>query len=143
MPKIVNLLGIRKKAILCRSKVMGDVIYSVMREITEEQEKELDDIESIELDGKVIDKSNIYCYGQLDVNNEEDVNYIRKFNIINLDAENPIHSDYNYERGNVRIDGNIAKTHPTWDAFEWFKYNYLLIGKPKRIIIYKCKKCDL
>lgn len=143
MPKTVNLFGIREKAILCRIKNMGDYVYTVMRGITDEQEKKLDDVEAINLNGKIVGKADIYCYGQIDVTNEEDLNYLRKFNIINLDAENPIHSGYDYEQGTVFIEGHIAKTKPCWDVIEWFKYNYLLIGKPERIIIYKCKKHDL
>lgn len=143
MAKIVNLLGIRKKAMLSRIKTMGDYIYTVMQEITEQQEQEIDDLESVSLDGKVISKDDIYCYGIIDINNEEDVRYLKKFNIINLDAENNIHTGYNYEKGNVLIEGNIAKMSSTWNVIEWFKYNYVLIGKPKRIIIYKCRKHDL
>ena len=143
MAKVIKLLGVRKKAILCRIKVMGNDVYTVMRPITEEDEKALDTYEKIKLDDKVIVKDNIYCYGEIDVNNPEDVEYIKKFNIINLDANNSVHSDYDYEKGEVIIEGNIAKVYDCYDALKWFKYNYLLIGKPKRIIIYKCKKEDL
>ena len=143
MAKVVNLFGIRKKVILCRTKYMGEYTYTVMKEITESQEKELDDLESINIDNKIISKDNIYCYGEIDISNKEDIDYLKKFNIINLDNENNIHVNYDYEKGNVLIEGNIAKMSPTWNVVEWFKYNYLLVGKPKRIIIYKCKKCDL
>ena len=143
MAKVVNLFGIREKAILCRTKYMGEYTYTVMKEITESQEKELDDLESINIDNKIISKDNIYCYGEIDISNKEDIDYLKKFNIINLDDENSIHVNYDYEKGNVLIEGNIAKMSPTWNVVEWFKYNYLLVGKPKRIIIYKCKKCDL
>ena len=143
MSKVINLLGIRKKAILCRIKTLGNFIYTVMRPITEEQEKELDDMEKITIDGITIDKDNIYCYGQFDINNEEDLNYIKKFNIINLEADNAVHSNINYEYGTVAIEGNIAKTYSCYDVVKWFKYQYLLIGKPNRIIVYKCHKHEL
>ena len=143
MVKVINLLGIRKKAILCRIKTLGNFIYTVMRPITEEQEKELDDMEKITIDGITIDKDNIYCYGQFDINNEEDLNYIKKFNIINLEADNAVHSNINYEDGTVAIEGNIAKTYSCYDVVKWFKYQYLLIGKPNRIIVYKCHKHEL
>ena len=143
MAKVINLLGIRKKAILCRIKTLGNFIYTVMRPITEEQEKELDDMEKITIDGITIDKDNIYCYGQFDINNEEDLNYIKKFNIINLEADNAVHSNINYEDGTVTIEGNIAKTYSCYDVVKWFKYQYLLIGKPNRIIVYKCHKHEL
>ena len=143
MAKLVNLLGIRTKAMLCRTKTMGELVYTVMREITGAQEKEIDELKSVTIDNKIISKDNIYCYGEIDINNEEDIKYLQKFNIINLDAENSIHSGYDYEKGNVVIEGKIAMMRPTWDVIEWFKYNYMLIGKPKRVIIYKCKKHDL
>ena len=143
MAKVVNLLGIRNKVILCRTKYLGEFVYTVMREITDKQEQELDELESVNINNKIVSKEDIYCYGQIDVNNEEDTNYLKKFNIINLDDENPIHANYNYNEGNVLVEGHLAKMITTWNPVEWFKYNYLLLGKPARIIIYKCKKCDL
>ena len=143
MPKVVKLLGIRKKAILCRIKLMGTFVYTVMRPITEEQEKILDRDEQIDIDGNIISKDNIYCYGEFDVTNSEDIEYIKKFNIINLDEVNSVHSNYNFEEGNVVIEGNVAKTYSCYDVVKWFKYNYVLIGKPNRILIYKCKKEEL
>ena len=143
MSKVVNLLGIRKKTTLCRIKIMGSFIYTIMRPITQEQEKILDRDEQIEIDGNVISKDKIYCYGEFDVNNPEDINYIKKFNIINLDEENPIHSNYDFDEGNVTIEGNMAKMYSCYDVVKWFKYNYVLIGKPKRILIYKCRKEEL
>ena len=140
MAKIINLLGIRTKAILSRTKVGGNNIYTVMRPITKEQEKELDDKERLEIDGFVISKDNIYCYGEFNVNNDEDLNYIKKFNIINLDEENSIYSNLDFETGEVTIEGNLAKVYCCYDPIKWFKYQYLLIGKPNRIIIYKCPK---
>jgi hypothetical protein len=53
-----------------------------------------------------------------------------------------IHSNFNYQEGYALVEG-IAKTYPTFDIIEWFKYNHCLIGKPARIIIYKCKKENL
>ena len=143
MSKIVNLLGIRKKTILCRIKTMGSLVYTVMRPITEEQEKTLDSDEQIVIDGNIINKDNIYCYGEFDVTNSEYIEYIKKFNIINFDEVNSVHSNYNFEEGNVTIENNITKTYSCYDVVKWFKYNYLLIGKPNRILIYKCKKEEL
>ena len=143
MAKVLNLLGIRKKAILCRIKALGNFNYTVMRSITEAQEKELDDTEQLTIDGNIITKDNIYCYGQFDINNDEDINYVKKFNIINFDESNPVYSGYNFVDGSVTIEGNIAKTYSCYNTVEWFKYNYLLIGKPNRIIIYKCAKHEL
>ena len=42
MEKKLNLLGIRKKVILCHTKSLAGVTYTVMRPITEEDEQNLD-----------------------------------------------------------------------------------------------------
>ena len=113
MEKKLNLLGIRKKVILCHTKSLAGITYTVMRPITEEDEQNLDKWECINIDGKRIDKKDIYCYGEI-----------------------------NYQEGYALVEG-IAKTYPTFYIIEWFKYNHCLIGKPTRIIIYKCKKENL
>lgn len=56
MEKKLNLLGIRKKVILCHTKSLAGVTYTVMRPITEEDEQNLDKWEYINVDGKRIDK---------------------------------------------------------------------------------------
>lgn len=143
MAKVVNLLGMREKAILSRTKNLGNYIYVVMKSITKEDEKTLDDEEEININSNIITKDDIYCYGEFDVTNPEDINYVKKFNIINLDNNNQVHSNFDFETGEVIIEGNIAKMHDCYDVVKWFKYNYLLIGKPNRIIIYKCKQENL
>ena len=139
----MNLFGIREKAILSRTKNLGNYIYVVMKSITKEDEKTLDDEEELNINGNIITKDDIYCYGEFDITNPEDINYIKKFNIINLDNNNQVHSNFDFETGEVIIEGTIAKMHDCYDVVKWFKYNYLLIGKPNRIIIYKCKQENL
>lgn len=56
MEKKVNLLGIRKKVILCHTKSLAGVTYTVMRPITEEDEQNLDKWEYLNIDNKRIDK---------------------------------------------------------------------------------------
>ena len=56
MEKKLNLLGIRKKVILCHTKSLAGITYTVMRPITEEDEQNLDKWECINIDGKRIDK---------------------------------------------------------------------------------------
>ena len=139
----MNLFGIRERTILSRTKNLGNYIYVVMKSITKEDEKTLDDMEELNINGNIVTKDDIYCYGEFDITNLEDINYVKKFNIINLDSNNQIHSNFDFETGEVIIEDNIVKTHDCYDAVKWFKYNYLLIGKPNRIIIYKCKQENL
>ena len=143
MAKVVKLLGIREKVILSRTKNLGNYIYVIMKPITKEDEKTLDNEEELNINGDIVTKDDIYCYGEFDVTNPEDINYIKKFNIINLDNNNQVHSNFDFELGEVIIEGTIAKMHDCYDVVKWFKYNYLLIGKPNRIIIYKCKQENL
>lgn len=56
MEKKLNLLGIRKKVILCHTKSLTGVTYTVMRPITEEDEQNLDKFEYLDIDNKRIDK---------------------------------------------------------------------------------------
>lgn len=142
MEKKVNLLGIRKKVILCHTESLAGITYTVMRPITEEDEQNLDKWECINVDGKRIDKKDIYCYGEINLSSNDDVEYIKKFRLLDTDNGGNIHSNFNYQEGYALIEG-IAKTYPTFDIIEWFKYNHCLIGKPARIIIYKCKKENL
>ena len=66
--------------------------------------------------------------------------YYEKYkNIIcNPDAiSNWIESNFNYENGTITSNSEgIYKGYQTWQFLKWFKYNYCLIGKPKRILIY-------
>lgn len=139
-----NFLGIRTKTILCRTKgIVGDR-FTVMRAITEKQEKELDTCEQTTLDnGATVSRKSIYIYGEVDLTSEEDIAAIKKLHLIDdSDKGNPIPSGFSYLTGEVEFEDNI-KYRPTWDEFEWFKYNYCLIDKPQRIVIHECDKSSL
>jgi len=138
-------MGIRSSVIL--NKYKAD--WLIMEEITEEQEKEIDirgDIDEI----YYITKSNvkipakdIFLYGEIDLNNHSDLELIRKADIITQEVNNAanIPSDFDYETGIVYSDNNdIFRTHDTWNKLDWFKFNHCLLGKPKRLIIYRINK---
>lgn len=139
--KELNLLGIRKRAILCRIDGITTSLV-LISPISEKDEKQLDDDGYVYIDNNRIDKKDIYCYGEINLSSQDDIEYIRKFNLIDTYNGGNIHSNFDYKKGIVMYEG-VVKTHPTFDVIDWFKYNYCLIGKPKRIIIYKCKKEDL
>ena len=141
--KKVILNGIRKRAILYHTdgyNVNKRVV--VMIPITDEQEKYIDKHESIELDGIIIRE--IYCYGNINVDNEDDANAIKNFDLINKgENDNYIYSNIDFEKGYALYDGPIPKMYPTSNIINWFKYNHLLIGKPDKILIYRCRLTDL
>lgn len=139
MKKIINLFGIRRRVKLCRIKEAKDVV-AIMQPITEEQEQELDKFHQITIDGNVIKQDNIYVYGQLNLDCEDDINYINKFNLLNTDdTGNIIYSNINWSDGTVEFE-TVPKQYATWDKLLWFEYNYMLIGRPERVIIYKINK---
>ena len=141
--KTLNLLGIRQRTILCHfNNIAKDI--AVLIPITDEQVKEIEENEKIIINDKLITRENIYCYGDIDLTNEEDVEFIKKFNLINDDySSNVVYSNFNYEKGNVEYDGPVPKQYSTNNIIDWFKFNYMLIGKPKNVLIYKCRKHDL
>ena len=138
MTKTVNLLGIRNKTVLCRINSIKGCFKVIMQSITEEQEKTLDKRNYINIDGEVIPKDNIYCYGEINLDNDDDIKYIEKFNLIeNGENSNTMPSRIDWEKGLAVSDDYIIRYAPTWDCLKWFEYNYLLIGRPQRIIVYK------
>ena len=141
-----NIMGIRSSVILNRFKSN----YLVMEAITKEQEEEID------LSGELYDEMffikdnkyriparDIFLYGEINIDNKEDLMLINKSDIItqevNMAANIPSNFDYNtaYVYSN---NEDIFKTHDTWNKIDWFKFNHCLIGKPERIIIYRINK---
>lgn len=143
--KIINLLGIRKKMTLCRiNDIKIKSITVIMEPITAEQEAHLDrtaekedTLKFYHPDGFVIDAKHIYLYGEVDFDNSEDIKNIERFNLINNEDGNFIHSNFDYDKG-IAVSTELKfKQYPTWNPILWFKYCYCIIGKPQRIIVYK------
>lgn len=143
MSKIIKLNGIRKRTMLCRIKEPRGLMAVMMCSITKEQEEELDEKQSIVINNTTVDIDRIYCYGQIDINNEEDRRYIERFNLVDQDTGGIIYSDYDYETGIAPVIDNKTMIYSTFKPIKWFKYNHLLIGKPERIIVFKCFSHEL
>lgn len=115
-----------------------------MKSISEIEEQKIDNsikyyntIRYIEDNGNIVPAKDIYLYGEVDFDNEEDIDNIEKFNLINtLSSHNWMYSNFNFEKGCFTTINGISKGCFTNDALVWFMYNYVLIGKPKRIIVY-------
>lgn len=139
--KTYNLLGLRKTVLLFHFKRNEKTVSeTIMRELTEDEEKQCEDktLSHIHVNDKIsIDKRHIVLYGSVDLNNEDDIEQIKQFCYIPEDYDAYIHSNFNYTEGNFTTIDGIAKSSITFDPVLWFKYNYCLIGKPKKILIYK------
>lgn len=135
--KEIPLNGIRQKILLCRTSGLKGNFNIMMRPITEEEEKHIDDYKSIEfVDGRV-NGGHIISYGEIDIDKEEDKAIIEKWGFVGDDWTSMIPSNYDYDKGVGYTNERVMKYAPTINAYKWFKYCYLLIGKPKRILVYK------
>lgn len=141
MRKRKNILGIKKRVILARF----DFNSIVMEAIDENDEKSLDkqnekDNINYFFNNLCLKNKDIVLYGEINLEDKKDIKYLEKYkNIIcNPDAiSNWIESNFDYEKGTITSNcEGIYKGYQTWQFLKWFKYNYCLIGKPKRILIY-------
>ena len=142
--KKMNMMGRYRRRILNRSK---DGIV-VLQELTEKEENQIDNSVikyghlTYLLDNKYkINAKHIYLYGDIDLNNKEDLLLLNKFSSIICDEYSPsnfIYSNLDYNTGIVSAEPerNQYIGYTCMNYKKWFEYNYLLIGKPKKIIIY-------
>lgn len=146
--KSMNIMGIRRRVVLNHFDKHGKIILQVL---TDEEEKQID--KSIVkygeltylLDNKIkVRAKNIYLYGDINLDNQEDNKLLEKFNKIICDEyaiSNFIYSNVDYKTGKVYSDERgiyLGYTCMNWN--KWFNFNYLLLGKPKKIIIYSISK---
>ena len=141
-------MGLRKKVVLSRFNNGGKRESIIMEAITEKEEKRIDNSPKYfselrhELkNGHVIEGNNIYCYGQIDFTNEDDLALIKRLDITYEGGNNWVESTFDYTTGTFQSVNGVAKGSVTYDPVLWAKYNHVLLGKPERIIIYKIRDC--
>lgn len=146
--KEINLLGIFNMTRLCLTESIKNKKIVIMEAITEEEEQRIDKSKdyygSIKYNKNnlVIDSKDIYLYGEVNLNDENDINFIKRFYLINPETSF-IYSNFDYDRGVYTTVNLKPRWCTTFDPIKWFKYNYCLIGKPNRIIIYRIDKNKL
>lgn len=144
--KTRKVFGIRKKVVLNHSN--SDMLF--MESIGEKEEKLIDEsLETFSSPRFILEKdivvypSNIYVYGKVDLDDNNDINLLMSKDIMpdSVMEAAIIPSNFNYEDGIIYSNGNNEFLyHNTWNKLNWFKYNYCLLGKPERIIIYKLNR---
>lgn len=137
--KTINVNGLRKKIILSTFNDKGIVTKLMMMPISKEQEDEIDNNLSLKINEIIIKKNQISVYGEVNFS-KDDLNKIDKITNIVPEDGGWLYSNLDLETGDVTLEGNTPKMYPTFDPVTWFEYNYLLLGKPERIIIFKCPK---
>lgn len=143
MKKKINILGLHSEGMMiCRINSTAKKVI-VIEPLTKEQEDDIDkskkyygDIRFINKNDKTIEAKDIYLYGEINFDNEEDLYHIEQFNLINNDGA-WIYTNVDYDTGDVYSINNSFKTSQIYNPIEWFKYCHLLIGKPNRVIVYK------
>lgn len=145
MRTIVNVFNKTKTQVLSRFKTDFNTPCVLLEGINEELESKIDAIVeyggSVKLSsGHIITKNDIYVYGDININSKADIQYLSKFKKVILNQDTMctfIPTSFNYKNGiYVKVDG-VAKGSPFQSNYlKWFKWNYCLIGKPNKIIMY-------
>lgn len=140
--KEYNLLGLRKSTTLFLFRYANGKISKIvtLRPLSENEEKQCEDDNTpyIELDNGVhIKKNRVILYGDIDITNKNDLNSIAYYCYIPEDYDARLHAYFNYDKGSFTTKDGVAKDTITYDPILWFKYNHCLIGKPKKVLIYK------
>lgn len=148
MAKTKNLFNTQRQVVLSRSDkkdylVLMEVISPEIEQKLDKQMKINDNFNYVNIHGKKIHSSNVYLYGEVDLNNKADVKYLARYKnaILNpYDTGNWYYTTFDYESGDIIYNENrkaFVGTNFVIDFLKWFKFKYCIIGKPQRVIIYK------
>ncbi|AXH74522.1 MAG: hypothetical protein KNU04_gp59 [crAssphage sp. isolate ctbg_1] len=139
----VSYLGNSKRTMLFRFNERGTANNQcIMLESISEEEEQFIDVNNYwvrKKGGKDIEipKYDIMFYGEVNVNNEDDITLICKKNLVDENLRHSwVPSNFNYRFGT----GLAHSCAPTADPVLWFKYCHVRIGKPQRVIAYKIKE---
>lgn len=112
--------------------------------ISEEEEKIIDNINNKTLHFTRGDKTfnvtinDIYCYGEVDFDNEEDLDQIDDFNFLNYlgSVGIKIVSNYDYDTHSCKSTSKNVMWTETWDTVKLTIMAHGYLGKPKRILLF-------
>ena len=124
-----------------RDRVYHQVLITY---ITKEEEDKIDNGETIVLQRGnqtfSVSTKNIYCYGEIDFKNgSDDLNLIDDFNWLeHLGLHGiDIPSDYDYNEHACYSPNPSYRTYDTTVPSKVVKWKHGLLGKPKRVVIFK------
>lgn len=114
---------------------------TVMLPIDDKIEKKLDKKETfdIEWNGRKfrVMPRNVFAYGELNLNDEDDIELIYECKISIPDDGIWIYSDYNYKTNTTKTkDGRILQ-YTSFDNYKIIRQAYGMLGCPKKIILFK------
>lgn len=118
--------------------------FTVMIPINEEEEKLIDNIDTSTLSfhrgnrSFSVSMKDIYCYGEIDFEDEDTLNQISEFKFLDYLGEVGIHiySRYNYKTHSCSSPKCYCLWTETWNPAELAKMAHGYLGKPKRILLF-------
>lgn len=117
----------------------------VITRLTEEEESEVDVLEEVPLILErgdrtfTIKRKNIYCYGDINFNNDKDLKILDNFNFLSHLRTVGVHipSRYNYDKHECVSPIKKYLISETFSTLELIKYSHAVINKPNKIILFK------
>lgn len=148
MTKIKNILNISKKVMLSRSdrktyRVYMEAIDNNIEKKFDEQIEKKGSYKYTTCDGITIHSDDVLLYGEINLNNKNDIKLLDKFKdylLNSWDESNFLYSNFNYNTGKIAFNENrnaYIGTNFVANHIAWFKQMYCMLGKPDKIIIYK------
>lgn len=131
-----HILNSDKSSTMCKK--------TIMIPINEKEESMIDNIGksilSFERDGITFNVTmrDIYCYGEIDLTDEDTCYDIQNFNFLDYLGAVGIHiySRYNYETHTCKSPTRHLLWTETWNPLTLFKMAHGYLGKPKRILLF-------
>lgn len=98
-----------------------------------------------------IPSTDVILFGDININNKEDIKLLKQFEdklwVLDYFQPHLRYLDVNFKNGELTPYFNGLekgyKSKEVYDIIEWVKYNLLLLGYPKNIVIYKVKTNDI
>lgn len=131
--------------ILCSHKSEAKNVKIIMTEISEEEENKIDNIGNNTLQiirGSItfnITGKQIYCYGEVDFDSQEDLDVIENFNFLNHLGSVGISfvANYDYNEHACYSDIKGIQWTETWSPSLLAQFAHATLGKPQRILLFK------
>lgn len=130
--------------ILCSSANGGTIRRTIMIPISEQEEKRIDDIKDSTLKFQRGDMSfsvrmgDIYCYGEVNFTNEEDLNQIDSFDFLDHLGARGIYiwSQYDYKTHSCKAPNKRILWTETWSPAVVAQIAHGRLAKPQRILLF-------
>lgn len=139
----IKLTANHELFVITKLITFGKEIAIVMMPISEKQENALDNGSEIKLGSRWIAAEQIFCYGEMNFDNEDDIQLINNFEWIIEKKGLVIPANYDYDKHTCEAYDLKIGHHETFDNIKVVKYAHGCLNKPQRSIIFKIKVDEL